>query len=42
MLFKFVLKLEPELLSLFDSLWLQNNPDRTDMLSAAIDGEKYA
>ena len=35
----FVKKLEPELLSLFDSLWLQNNPDRTDMLSIAINGD---
>jgi hypothetical protein len=35
----FVKKLEPELLSLFDSLWLQNNPDGSDMLSVAIAGD---
>jgi hypothetical protein len=35
----FVKKLEPELLSLFDSLWLQNNPDGSDMLSVAMAGD---
>ena len=36
---EFVKKLEPELLSLFDSLWLQNNPDRSDMISVAVNGD---
>ena len=35
----FVKRLEPELVSYFDSLWLQNNPDGVDILAAAVDGE---
>ncbi len=35
----FIKRLEPELVSQFDSLWLQNNPDGADLLSSIIDGE---
>ena len=35
----FVKNLEPELVGLFDTYWIANNPDKIDALKAIIDGE---